>query len=149
MKKFFKLFFVSLFIVFIIIQFIRPNKENPSFDKSKSIENVLNLPPNVASLLRNSCYDCHSYETNWPWYSNIAPISWVISHDVKEGREHLNFSNWKKYDEEKSLDKIEQIVEEIKEGEMPLPNYLLLHSDAKLGEKEIQILTSWEEEINK
>lgn len=100
-------------------------------------------PEVVRQTLRRACYDCHSHETRWPWYSYVAPVSWLVAHDVSEGREHLNFSTWAGYDAEERAEKREEIWEEVDEGEMPLWFYLPLHPDARLGEEEKTALRDW------
>jgi hypothetical protein len=97
----------------------------------------------VARILRRSCYNCHSNETSWPWYSWVAPASWLVTHDVNEAREHLNFSNWKamRPDDQELAKK--EIWQEIKRGDMPPGTYLIMHSVAKLSENEKSLIRSW------
>lgn len=98
-------------------------------------------PPEVSAILRHSCYDCHSNETEWPRYSHVAPMSWLVAHDVKKGRERLNFSNWEPL---KDIVWIRmQIYHMAASGQMPLPSYLRLHSDAKVTDEELAILKEW------
>lgn len=98
-----------------------------------------------AAILRRSCYDCHSNETEWPWYSYVAPVSWLVSRDVKEAREHLNFSQWDQYDD-KQIRKIkEEIVDEVAKKAMPLKIYLAMHRDAKVSDEDFQIIKRWAE----
>jgi len=101
-------------------------------------------PPNeVAELFKESCYDCHSHESKYPWYSSIAPFSWIVKHDIEEGREHLNFSLWATYDQKKANHKLEECYEEIEEGEMPLSGYTMMHGNAKLSKNEVEKITQW------
>lgn len=99
----------------------------------------------VAMLLKNSCYSCHSNETVYPWYSYVAPSSWLIASDVRDGREELNFSNWEDYDLLEKLAKLDDIYSEVEEGEMPLGIYTLMHPSANLDETQRQTILQWAE----
>ncbi len=127
-------------LTFIGIQFI-PIMNVPANVPSKADEE-LQAPENVQAILKRSCFDCHSNHTIFPWYSNIAPVSWFTKHHVEEGREHMNFSTWEKYDDEKKLKYLEKIPKAIK-SKMPLPSYLLIHKEAKLSEADKKALTTW------
>ncbi len=126
-----------IIILLIVIQFIPVKKDNPPALSDFS------GPENIKTILQRSCYDCHSNLTRWPWYSQIAPISWLVSSDVHEGRSHLNFSEWNSYSPIKQTLKIENIWEEVKKGEMPLKTYLLIHSKSRLTEKDKEALKDW------
>ena len=124
-------------LVFILIQLIPVTLSNPAV-----VEDIT-APHAIKSILKRACYDCHSHETVWPWYSKVAPISWLLAYDVHEGREELNFSNWGHYTEQKRSKKFKEIVEEIDEGEMPPWFYLPLHPEASLSTDEQQQLREW------
>jgi hypothetical protein len=124
-------------ILLIIIQFIPVEKSNPA------IESEIPATAEVQKILSRSCYDCHSHQTVWPWYSQVAPVSWLIAHDVKEGREHLNFSVWSEFDWRKKVKIFEEIQEVIEKGEMPLTSYLWMHPNARLDINDQMILKSW------
>jgi len=126
-------------IPIILIQFIPINRNNPPVDNNL----VISTPKDVEVILKNSCYDCHSNETVWPVYSYIAPISWLVAKDVKNGREELNFSEWNKLDDSKMEKKKEEIIEEISRDTMPLPIYLITHPSAKLSEDDKLLLKNW------
>jgi len=132
-----RIIIIILVILIIGIQFVPVNKTNPP------VTGEIKAPENVMQILRTSCYDCHSNEVKWPWYSNIAPASWLVAYDVNEAREHMNFSEWQSYSAEDKADDIEEIWEEVEEGEMPLWYYLILHSEAKLSENDKVILKDW------
>ncbi|GAB4287999.1 MAG: heme-binding domain-containing protein [Ignavibacteriaceae bacterium] len=134
-----KIIVTILVLVFIGIQFIPVDRENPPVDKNLSFKS----PENVLKVLKKSCYDCHSYETKWPWYSYIAPASFLVANDVKEGRKHLNFSRWNFYFPEDQDEYKEEIWEEVSSGNMPMSNYLMLHSEAELTEEDLKILKEW------
>lgn len=108
---------------------------------------AVSAPAEVADILRRACYDCHSNETAWPWYSHVVPASWLVAHDVKEGREHLNFSEWGTMPAEKQAHALEEIVEEVEKGAMPLANYVRLHPEAKVNEADLAALRRWAEAI--
>ncbi len=93
--------------------------------------------------MKTSCYDCHSNETVWPWYSYVAPVSFLVAGDVEDGRKRVNFSEWDKYDEKKKEKKMDAMIEAVEAGGMPLPKYLITHSDAKLDPEKIKILKDW------
>lgn len=99
----------------------------------------------VANLLKTACYDCHSNETKYPWYSQVAPVSWLVGKDTREGREELNFSTWQEYDMMEKLKKLDDLVIEVKEGEMPMKIYTLIHSEARLSDAQRQQLVEWAE----
>ena len=100
----------------------------------------------VQSILRRSCYDCHSNETRWPWYAYVAPVSWIVVHDVEEGRDELNFSSWEELSPERKRKRAEKSIEEVEEGHMPLPKYLRLHSQTRVAPEELEILRGWARE---
>ena len=99
-------------------------------------------PPHIAALLHVACYDCHSSETKWPWYSHIAPASWLVVSDVNEGRERLNFSDWPQATD-RAVKKFNRINEVLDYREMPLKKYTLLHPEARLSETQRQELLDW------
>jgi hypothetical protein len=140
LKKYSYLFFL-LFVV--VLQFIKPNTENPPEDSSKFVTSHLQIPDMVFSRLEKSCFDCHSNRTVWPWYSRISPIVYLINHDVAGGRKHLNFSEWGNYDKKRMIKKLEEIESEIRENEMPPAIYPSMHSDAKLSESDRKMIGDW------
>lgn len=129
----------AITVVMAGIQFIAVRRTNPT--------TTMEVDANDATrqILKRSCYNCHSNETVWPWYSHIAPISWLVVDDVTEAREHLNFSEWDKYNPKQQSHKIEEMIEEIKEGEMPLTLYLIMHPGAKMADEDVMVLTKWAE----
>lgn len=126
-------------IPLLLIQFIPVDRENPPLDKILT----LSAPQEVSFILKNSCYDCHSNETNWPFYSYIAPVSWLVSRDVKFGREDLNFSEWNKMNENDKKKAKEEIIEEISRDTMPMPIYLVTHPSASLSSEDKLLLKNW------
>ena len=130
---------IALLLILVIIQFIPALPENQP-EPEASLLNT-EVPLEVSAIMEKACYDCHSYSAKWPWYANVAPVSFWIGNHVKEGREHFNLSEWNTYSEKRQKHKAEEAVEEITEGEMPLESYTKMHSDTRLtnGEKEILI----------
>ena len=127
------LFGLVLFLV--LIQFIRIDKTNPPVDPKLDFAAAAQPPAEVLSVIRGACYDCHSDETRYPWYSNVAPVSWLVQRDVDEGREKFNVSTW-------GLDnnKADEAAEAFQDGEMPMPIYLITHPEAKLAGTDRQAL---------
>jgi len=128
--------------VFILIQFIRPNK-NISNNELNSISTALEVPTEVQQILKTSCNDCHSNNTAYPWYSEIAPVSWYLASHVNDGKEHLNFSEWALYNENQKNHIIEDLLEELEEKEMPLKSYLIVHENAKMTAEQYKVLFNW------
>jgi len=118
--------------IVVIIQFIPVNRVNPEVDPTKDFIAVSGIDAASASLLKSACYDCHSHESNYPWYSYVAPASlWVANH-IKEGRAELNFSTWTDYTAKKKDHKLEEVGEALTEGWMPLKDYTFIHAEARL-----------------
>ncbi len=134
---------LTLLIVFVLVQFIPVSKVNPTSEASADMINLLSPPTNIANAIKNSCYDCHSNNTVYPWYASVAPVSWVVVNHVKEGRSELNFSEWANLDPKKAAHKLDECKEVIEEGEMPLAGYVALHAKAKLDETTKQALLTW------
>jgi len=137
MKKLLPKILLGLGVVLVLIQFVRPEQTNPP------VTGDINAPPEVAKVLRKSCYDCHSNETTWPWYSKVAPVSWLVTRDVNEGRKELNFSEWQSFADKRKDKKFEEIADEVGEGEMPMAIYLPMHPEAKLSDAEKTLLVEW------
>ena len=107
------------------------------------IEQDVDAPAAAHAVLERSCYDCHSHATRWPWYAWVAPASWLLVRDVTEGREHLNFSTWGRYDEEERAENLQEIAEMLEKGEMPPWFYLPLHPDARLSPADLAAVRAW------
>lgn len=139
----FKWIFRILFLAFIVIQFKQIDRSVPKYDKKQDFLTIMNPPEKVSNLFKSACYDCHSYETKYPWYTYVAPVSWWIADHVKEGREEMNFSLWGTYSTGKAMHKLEESIEEVSEGHMPLPSYTIMHGTAELNTEQIDALTGW------
>ncbi len=145
LKKTFRWIGLSAAIGFILIQFVTPERTNPAFDQSLAIAAQAEFTPPISTMIKASCFDCHSNETRWRWYSYIAPMSWLVADDVASGRRHLNYSEWGKYPKSKRVLKLGQIYEQVSKGEMPLKKYLLMHADAQLSTANRDSILSWTE----
>ena len=136
-------------IILVIIQFIPVSIDNPTVNEGQDLFSTVNAPNEVKATIVNACYDCHSFKTKEPWYFNIAPISWWLLDHVKEGREHLNFSMWAAYDQEKQAHKMEEAAEELEEKHMPLKSYIWMHKEAQMTDEQRQLLVKWFEQQRK
>ena len=121
----------------VFAQLVPVSRTNPPVEAEIVVE------PEMRALLRRACFDCHSHETVWPWYAWVAPVSWLVAHDVNHAREELDFSRFESYEPKKQRKKLGQIGEEVEEGHMPLWYYVLLHPEARLGDAERRRLIAW------
>jgi len=133
---------LGFLVVIILIQFIRP-KKNTSNSEINSITTVMEVPNEVQQIIKTSCADCHSNKTNYPWYSEIAPISWYLAQHVNEGKEYLNFSEWTTYNKNQKSHIINDLEEVLIDAEMPLKSYLLIHTEAELTQNQYETLLNW------
>lgn len=124
--------------IFVIMQFIRPDKTNIAIEKDLEIK----ADVEVMEIFKTSCYDCHSNETKWPWYSNISPFSWVVANHVNTGRTALNFSTWENYTQEEKELKLKNIYRTVYAA-MPLPSYLYAHEEANLTKEQRSLVRDW------
>ena len=124
-------------------QLVGPARPDARVDPLMRLEVQGPVPAHVATTLRRACYDCHSNETRWPWYSRVAPVSWLVIHDVTEGRGRVNFSEWGTYNAFDRADMLDEACELARKGEMPLRPYLFLHPDAKLTPTDVDALCNW------
>ncbi len=143
MKKIFKRIFQVLLIGFIIIQFIRPSKNIAEGVQANNISKAFPTSDSVHAILKTACYDCHSNNTAYPWYNNIQPVAWWLKHHVDEGKRELNFDEFAKYSPRRQYIKAEEINKEVKEGEMPLSSYTVIHKDAKLTAEQKLMIANW------
>ena len=132
-----KVVFWIIVVIAVGIQLIPVNRTNPP------VTGEIKAPEEVMAILHRSCFDCHSNETKWPWYSYVAPASWLVAKDVRDGRGHINFSEWADYNSKQKEHKQEECGEMVAIGEMPLWFYLPLHSESNLSEEDIELLVSW------
>jgi hypothetical protein len=139
---------IALAVVFVFIQFIPSGiPENIPEDKSSIAGSSMVTGP-VLNQIKRSCFDCHSNQVQFPWYSKLAPSSWLLANHISEGKSHLNFSEWEAYSNREKIGLLEDIKDEVGSGKMPLKSYLLIHRDAKLNSEEISALIKWAEEAS-
>jgi hypothetical protein len=143
LKKILKRTFQILLLAFIVIQFFRPAKNRSEGVSANDITKVYAVPENVQAILKTSCYDCHSNNTVYPWYSQIQPAAWWLNDHIQEGKRELNFSEFASYRIGRQYRKLNEINEQVKEGEMPLDSYLWIHKNAKLDEQQKLALANW------
>ncbi|MCB0476087.1 MAG: heme-binding domain-containing protein [Flavobacteriaceae bacterium] len=132
-----------ILLILIGLQFIPVDKPQVTGNNPNDLLSVVSVPDTVADILKNSCYDCHSNQTIYPWYSHVAPVSWLVAKDVREGREHVNFSNWQVLELTKKAEHLENMIDEIKDGEMPMSIYTAIHQDARLSEEQQKLIIDW------
>lgn len=126
--------------VFVVMQFFRITKTNAPVVASNDFITITNPNTEIRTLLESACYDCHSNQTRYPWYAEVAPVSWWLQDHVNEGKEHLNFSVWGTYSDKRADHKLEECAEEVEHAEMPLNSYTWTHSDAKLTAEQRELL---------
>ena len=142
--KWVKRIVLALLVLFLLAQFMRPERTNPPVDPAKE----LRAPAHVQQILDRSCNDCHSNRTEWPWYSHVTPVNWYLVDHINEGRHELNFSEFNSYSPKKQARKLQELCEEVEEGQMPLPEYVRLHREARLSESDKQTLCTWSREAS-
>jgi len=136
----------ALLGVLIVIQFVPSGRPDNNPVAGSDIHEQMDVPGEVSTILKNACYDCHSQQSRFPWYAYVAPVSFLVSRDVREGREHLDFSLWKDIPLKKKLKAFDEIGEEVEAGDMPLPIYPPLHPKAKLSQEDRELIVNWTEQ---
>ena len=134
---------LGLLGVFIIIQFIQPAHNKTEMTSATGMMKKYTVPDNVQALLKNSCYDCHSNNTRYPWYFNIQPMGWILASHIKEGKDDLNFDEFETYSLRKQMNKFRAMETSISDGSMPISSYTFMHKDARLTPVDTAILKSW------
>jgi len=140
---------MGLLVALVIIQFFKPARNISSEKSPNDITNKYAVPASVQEILKTSCYDCHSNNTVYPWYANIQPVAWWLADHVNEGKNELNFSEFLTYSPKKAHHKLEEVNEMVKEGEMPLQSYTIIHQNAKLSEPQKLEIATWADGLMK
>jgi hypothetical protein len=140
MKKKLVIFLLS---AILLLQLFQPQQNDGEIYTNSHISHVVHTPSEVNTLLENACYDCHSNQTIYPWYSHIQPLAWWLNHHIEEGKSELNFSAFKDYSLKRQKHKLDEIAEMVREKEMPLYSYTLVHSQARLSNDEMELLAVW------
>ncbi len=149
MKTWLKRIALFLLVVFAGAQVVRPDRSTPPTDPSQTIFARAQVAPKAERILRRACRDCHSHDTSWPWYTNVAPVSWWIADHVRHGRSHMNYSEWGKLTPKQSGILLDEMCGEVTKRAMPLPVYLPLHGHARMNDEDIKDFCAWTEEERK
>jgi Haem-binding domain len=134
---------IAAAVVLFVMQLAPIRRDNTPVTPAQTIYTAEAMPANIRALVERSCSDCHSNQTRWPWYSYAAPISWMVTHDVHEARGKLNFSEWNDYSPKKKDHELEEICNEVLEGDMPDSKYAFIHRDARVSQSEREALCTW------
>ncbi len=134
---------LALLISFMAMQFFQPDKNNNDVVVASNISSVVAIPDSVNKILYTTCNDCHSNNTEYPWYSNIQPIGWWLADHIIEGKKELNFNEFATYTTKRQLKKLEEIKKEVNKGDMPLNSYTWVHRSAKLDAAQKQLIINW------
>jgi len=143
LKRKLRYIFLALIIGLVGIQFFPASINQDTTILPIDFSKTFNTPDEIQNILKTSCYDCHSNNTNYPWYSKIQPGAWFMENHIKEGKDELNFSEFGEYSKRIQKSKLKSIISQIKDDEMPLISYTLFHRDAKLSERDKEILVEW------
>ena len=139
---------LALVVVFLLAQFVQPKRTNPPVVPSRSLEAHVQVPHDVAPILKRACGDCHSSETVWPWYSHVAPVSWLVADDVNVGRSHINFQDWEAQENLKeAAEHLGLICKEVREKGMPPFTYRMMHKESRLSQQETEAICSWSQSV--
>lgn len=140
---------VLIIIILIVIQFVQPERNIAEGPYENDISIAHDMPKDLHDMLVNKCYDCHSNNTRYPWYFSIQPVGWWLAAHVHEGKEHLNFSEFKTYSPKKAADQFEELEEVTEEGSMPLKAYLILNPEKELTEGDKRMILEWLKTVGK
>lgn len=143
LRKVLKWIVIVLVCALVVAQFWRPARTNPPVDQSQTIQAHLQVTPQVAGIFDRSCQDCHSNTTRWPWYTNVAPVSWFIADHVNEGRKEMNLSEWGRNDRDRQRKLLREMCELVEDGAMPLGTYTPLHPGSKLSPEDVKAFCGW------
>ncbi len=127
----------------IVTQFFQPGRNKSDRILSTDLVKTIDVPGNIQGILKTACFDCHSNNTNYPWYSRIQPFAWLLSNHVNEGKAELNFSDFGSYSPRRQISKLNEIANSIKEGAMPLSSYKMLHEEARMSSQNKKLLIEW------
>ncbi|SHH44197.1 heme-binding domain-containing protein [Winogradskyella jejuensis] len=147
MKKLLKKLGLALLIVFVLAQFFGPEKNQGDLASVDAFLAETNPPEDVKVILKNACFDCHSDNTTYPWYNAITPVNYWLNDHIKHGKGHFNVSKWNDYSLKKKDHKLDELIEEVEEKEMPLPSYTWTHGDADLSPEQIEAVVTWAKQV--
>lgn len=138
----FRKILIVVLLLFIVLQFFRPARNNTA-DAAKNIATLYNVPPNVGTILRTSCMDCHSNKTHYPWYAEVQPVGWWLNNHITNGKRHLNFDDFAGMRVAMQNKRMQDCLEQLKNDEMPLGSYTLIHRNAILNDSDKDVLSAW------
>lgn len=141
--NYFRPFLIVLAILFVLIQFFRPVRNNSKANAEKTLKHLFYVPKDVSLILSKACYDCHSNKTNYPWYANVQPVGWYIDQHIFEGKKELNFDEFGYYSTKRQRNKFKAIASQIENNAMPLSSYSFIHLKAKLTQVEKEVIIKW------
>ena len=147
MKKSIKIIAIIALVVLVGIQFVPTERNQSDIVPVTDFMFVNNVPNNIKSKLQVSCYDCHSNNTNYPWYNKIQPVAWFLEDHIKEGKAELNFSEWDTYSERRKNSKLKSIISQINDDKMPLSSYTIIHKNTKLSERNKKLIVGYVSEL--
>lgn len=142
-RKALKIAGTSIIAILVVMQLFRPARNQHQGPFPQDISGVVALPDSAAALLKIACYDCHSSNTNYPWYANVQPVAWYLTHHVEEGKRELNFNDFASYPKRKQERKLKAIASQVKDDEMPLSSYTIIHKKARLSKGQKEVIISW------
>lgn len=134
---------LGLLVILVIIQFVQPARNKSGQVMPNDISNMVSMPVEVQGVLKKACYDCHSNNTNYPWYASLQPMNWFLSNHIQSGKAELNFNEFGSYSPRRQQSKLRAIENSLKDGSMPLSSYMLIHRNAILSEAEKSLLMNW------
>jgi hypothetical protein len=135
---------LALIILLVVAQLVQPKRTNPPVIPSRSLEAHVQVPGRVQFVLRRACGDCHSNQTVWPWYSHVAPISWLITSDVNQGRHHIDFDDWEAQESpNEATEHLALICKEVRDRAMPPISYRMMHKQSRLSPEELDVVCAW------
>ncbi|SDD01455.1 heme-binding domain-containing protein [Niabella drilacis] len=146
-KSILKKIVIALLLLLVVIQFFGTDKNSTAVVSENAIDKHYTVPPHIQALLKTSCYDCHSNNTTYPWYSNVQPVKWWLASHISSGKKHLNFDEFNTYPAKKKLHKLDEVAETVGKGEMPLTSYTLIHRNAILSDADRKELEAWAKEV--
>lgn len=147
MKRVFKIFLLILLVVFVVIQFFPSGRTANEAIGGQGLFEIEEIHSDIGKLLKNACYDCHSQSVKYPWYSYVAPVSWLVARDVNFGRENLDFGKWGQLSKREKIKSLGNISEEVEDENMPMKIYITMHSEADLSDEDRELIVNWADEL--
>lgn len=145
--KIVKKILILLLVIFVIAQFFGPEKNTGDYSSLEVFIAETNPPENIQKIMKESCFDCHSNTTKYPWYFNVTPVNYWIAEHIEDGKKHLNLSEWSSYSLKKKEHKMDELYEEVEKGEMPLDSYTWTHGEANLTQEQIDAIVTWGKKV--